>query len=181
MALDYGLSVELIQDDKPNFLYYSKDKLMNGAFLFKNYVEELYKLKSESKMAKLLLNILWGALCENSTKEFYNNCQNELDLIDCDITDLHFTGTKFRVEIVNFGDNYYKTNYARIKPFVLSYGRNHCYKTFKEYDKDIIRVHTDGIYCQRSPEKFSLKIGGVKIDRMKNVNLTGLNKGLGNK
>jgi hypothetical protein len=181
MALDYGLSVELIQDDKPNFLYYSKDKLMNGAFLFKNYVEELYKLKSESQMAKLLLNILWGALCEKNTKEFYNNCHKELDLIDCDITDLHFTGTKFRVEIVNFGDNYYKTNYARIKPFVLSYGRNHCYKTFKEYDKDIIRVHTDGIYCQRSPEKFSLKIGGVKIDRMKNVNLTGLNKGLGNK
>ena len=114
-------------------------------------------------------------------KEFYNNCQKELNLIDCDITDLHFTGTKFRVEIVNFGDNYYKTNFARIKPFVLSYGRNHCYKTFKEYDKDIIRVHTDGIYCQRSPEKFSLKIGGVKIDHMKNVNLLGLNKGLGNK
>ena len=43
---------------------------MNGAFLFKNYVEELYKLKSESKMAKLLLNILWGALCEKNTKEF---------------------------------------------------------------------------------------------------------------
>ena len=62
MALDYGLSIELIQDDKPNFLYYSKDKLMNGAFLFKNYNEELYKLKSESQMAKLLLNIFMGCI-----------------------------------------------------------------------------------------------------------------------
>ena len=43
MAIDYGLSIELIQDNKPNFLHYSKDKLMNGAFLFTNYVEELYK------------------------------------------------------------------------------------------------------------------------------------------
>jgi hypothetical protein len=35
-----NLTVTLIQDNNPNCLIYSKDKLMNGAFLFKKYVEE---------------------------------------------------------------------------------------------------------------------------------------------
>ena len=43
---------------------------MNGAFLFKNYVEELYKLKSESQMAKLLLNILWVHCVKKIQKNF---------------------------------------------------------------------------------------------------------------
>ncbi|MFN9109278.1 MAG: hypothetical protein ACK5XN_04285, partial [Bacteroidota bacterium] len=59
-AVQYDLQIDLIQDGKPNFLYFSKDKLMNGAFLFKKYVEEFYNLKMEGVQgAKALLNILW--------------------------------------------------------------------------------------------------------------------------
>jgi hypothetical protein len=180
-ALDYGLSYELIQDGQPNFLYYSKDKLMNGAFLFKNYMDELYRLKSKSKMAKSLLNILWGALSEKNGKKYINNCHDELDLDDCNITDLEFTGQRINIKVINYGDNYYKTNYARIKPFVLSYGRNHCYKTFKEHEDDIVRVHTDGIYSKRKLDNHSETFGAVKEEKMINVNITGLNKGLGEK
>jgi hypothetical protein len=177
-ALEYGLTYELIQDGQPNFLYYSKDKLMNGAFLFKNYMDELYSLKSKSKMAKSLLNILWGALSEKNTKKFINNCHDELDLEDCEMTDLHFTGNQIHLKIINYGDDYYKTNYARIKPFVLSYGRNQCYKQFKGHEKDIVRIHTDGAHCLKNMTGNNC-IGGIKTKKLTNVNITGLNKGLG--
>ncbi len=180
-ALDYGLSIELIQDGQPNFLYYSKDKLMNGAFLFKNYMDELYRLKPKSKMAKSLLNYLWGALTQKNMVKFINNSVDELNLEDCEMAELNFTGYSFHINIVNYGDDYYKTNYARIKPFILSYGRNHCYKSFKEYEDEIIRVHTDGIYCKTHKDIHSENIGGVKVEKMTNVNITGLNKGLGQK
>jgi len=66
MAQAYGLKIELICDGKPNFLYYSKDCLVSSALLFKKYVDNLYPLKLRKvKGAKLLLNILWGALCES--------------------------------------------------------------------------------------------------------------------
>ena len=31
VAIDYGLKIEMIQNNQPNFLYYSKDKIINGA------------------------------------------------------------------------------------------------------------------------------------------------------
>ena len=70
VAREYGLTVVLIQDDKANFLHYPKDCLMSGSYLFKKYVDTLYDLKLKKvKGAKLLLNILWGALTE---KRFIN-------------------------------------------------------------------------------------------------------------
>ena len=119
--------------------------------------------------------------CPKNTVKFINNSFDELNLEDCEMAELNFTGYIFHINIVNYGDDYYKTNYARIKPFILSYGRNHCYKSFKEYEDEIIRVHTDGIYCQTHKDIHSENIGGVKVEKMTNVNITGLNKGLGQK
>jgi hypothetical protein len=65
VAKAYGLDITLIQDGNANFLYYSNDKLENGN-MFKNYMHELYELKKDVKPAKILLNILWGALCETN-------------------------------------------------------------------------------------------------------------------
>ncbi len=63
VALSYGLKLDLL--DGVNFLYYPKEAMMAGSYLFKKYVDDLYDLKSQKvKGAKLLLNILWGALTE---------------------------------------------------------------------------------------------------------------------
>jgi len=58
-------------EKKQNALIYTKDKLMNGAYLFKTYIDESYELKQQKvKGSKDLLNILWGALVES---EYYNH------------------------------------------------------------------------------------------------------------
>ena len=68
VAIDYGLKIEMIQNDQPNFLFYSKDKLMNGAYLFKSFVDELFELKSQKvNGAKQILNTLWGGLTEKKS------------------------------------------------------------------------------------------------------------------
>ena len=63
-AVSLGLTIELIQDDKPNFLYYARDKCFAGSELFTEFVDVLFALKESGiKRAKFILNILWGALC----------------------------------------------------------------------------------------------------------------------
>ena len=50
-AVSLGLTIELIQDDKANFLYYSRDKCLAGSELFSEFVDVLFALK-ESKNKK---------------------------------------------------------------------------------------------------------------------------------
>jgi hypothetical protein len=177
-ALEYGLTVELIQDGQPNFLYYSKDKLINGAFAFKNYMHELFELKRQKiEGAKLLLNILWGALSETNTYKFITDCDEELNLVDCELTDLAFTGYAVQTKIINYNQSYYKYKFARIKPFVLSYGRFSLYKQFKKYEDKIIRVHTDGVYMTQEVDiETSTDLGGIKYEGVKEVDITALNR-----
>ena len=178
-ALRYGLKVELIQDDKPNFLYYSKDKLVNGAFLFKNYVKEFFEPKTQGlEGAKLLLNILWGALCQKNTFQYNIRHEDSCTLIDGKIDYLGFTKGHVEVKIIPYDKPFYLTDYARIKPFILSYGRYMCYKKFKDMEDGIIRVHTDGVltYNEHNDVKLGEGLGEIKNKYYKNVEITGLNK-----
>ena len=69
-AKKLGLKYELIQDSQPNFLYYSRDKLITFNEVFKSYIELLFDLKEKKvEKSKDILNILWGALCEIDKKK----------------------------------------------------------------------------------------------------------------
>lgn len=177
-ALDYGLYVELIQDGQPNFLYYSKEKLINGAFLFKNYVTDLFDLKSSGvEGAKLILNILWGALSEKNTYMYKPHCSERLDLQDCELLSLGFSGSSVDMKAIYYDKPYYLTNFARIKPFVLAYGRLTVYKVFKDYEDAIIRVHTDSMTVREAIPAIPLsdKLGGLKLEVCE-MHIEGLNK-----
>ena len=150
--------------------------------MFKNYINELFDLKTKKiEGAKLLLNILWGALCQKNSYKHIKRCDEPFELNDCELVGLAYDGRNIITESIPYHEAFYETNYARIKPFVLSYGRNHCYKTFKEHEDEIVRVHTDGIYSKRKLDNHSETFGAVKEEKMINVNITGLNKGLGEK
>ena len=77
------------------------------------------------EIAKLLLNILWGSLCEtNSTVTKFKPGQKSLFIPEnstiisvCDIFDSH----KQQIKTVNT-DVYFVHDFARIKPFILSKG-----------------------------------------------------------
>lgn len=178
MARDYGLEIKLIQDGKPNFLYYSKDKLMNGNFLFKHYVSEFYELKKNGVQgAKALLNILWGALCEANTYKYNADSNDELHIKDADIKHL-YSNDKIRIKCIYYNAKHYKTNYARIKPFVIGYGRRFLMKIFRKYEPLIVRIHTDGFYMTEQPDDILTgdKLGNLKYEGERMVNIQHLNK-----
>ena len=177
-ARKYGLQVELIIDDQPNFLYYSQDKLMNGSFLFKHYVDEIYKLKiAKAKGAKDLLNILWGALCQTNYKRYVVSSTDEVHIDDAQIKSIS-SDDKIRIKTVSYKYGYYETNWARIKPFVLSYGRTNMFNRFQKYEDWVVRIHTDGFYLTSEPDDIEIKdgLGYLKNEGEKHINLTGINK-----
>jgi hypothetical protein len=187
-AKSYGLNIELIHDDQANFLYYSDDKLLNGAFLFGHYVNDLYKLKLDKiKGAKDILNILWGALSEMNIHKRNITFDEEIELKDYKILSMNGGESNINFKLLPTRTKMFKTNWARIKPFILGYGRYSFYLHCHQYEDLVIRINTDGIYFNEKPKdlhdkatdpKFNNKIGFFKYEGEKNINLIGLNKGL---
>jgi hypothetical protein len=70
-AKELNYDMEIIEDGQPNFLSY-EGCLINGAKLFKPFVDYLYQFKHIGyKTIKVYLNSLWGFLCKKKS----NYCQ----------------------------------------------------------------------------------------------------------
>ena len=180
VARKYGMMIELIQDDKPNFMYYSKDKLMNGDFLFNHYVNDLYELKEmHVKGAKQLLSVLWGALCETNYYRIKVDEDTEMDIGDVNVHKIYHTEDgNFHIKGVRHCDSYFKTNFGRIKPFVLSFARRMMYIRFNKFEPEMVRIHTDGFYLSEDVDGLHLGtgIGKLKIEYSGNIKIEGLNR-----
>jgi hypothetical protein len=177
-AKKQGLSIKLIQDGSPNALIYTKDKLMNGSFLFKKYVTELFELKSSGvKGAKDLLNILWGSLCEMNYYKSNNDYDEDNNISEAEVKHITSDEDGIKLKYIFYRNGFYKTNYARIKPFVLAYGRSDLLM-FKEYEDLIVRIHTDGFYLKEKPTniKTGSNLGYLKYEGSKHVHIQRLNK-----
>ena len=191
VAIRSGLKVELIIDENANFLYYSDDKLLNGAFMFKHFVDDLYELKANKiKGVKEVLNILWGALCEMNIHKRNVDFNTEIDLSDYKL--LSFGGNEdiFNFKLLPKRTKQFKTNWARIKPFILAYGRISMYHVYNKYEDLIIRINTDGIWLKEQPKELheqatdkqtNWKLGYLKCEGEREIDLMGLNKGLNKK
>ncbi|MBS0284309.1 MAG: hypothetical protein JSS15_07800 [Proteobacteria bacterium] len=162
-ARELKLDIELIQDGKPNFLYYSSDTRIEGRLLFKPFIEYLIELESpEIKGAvKSIRNVLWGALCEVNHNIKYPDEDGNLELDSDDL----IIGMKTN----SSGESYpiytkmtaqFKTNYARLAPFLTSAGRyqisNYITDNFENLN-DVKRVNTDGLLSTSKPKDLKLK------------------------
>jgi hypothetical protein len=179
VARKYQLNIEMIHDEQPNFLFYSKDKLMNGAFLFKHYVNDLYALKEKKiQGSKDLLNILWGALSESNYNKFSVDSETELNIKNAKIVSMYTTDERIKLKVISYEYGYFKTNFARMKAFVLAYGRDRLYHIFHNYENLVVRAHTDGVFMTEYPESIltGTKLGHVKYEGTKYVDIKGLNK-----
>ena len=155
---------------------------MNGAYLFRKYVNEMYELKSlKVEGAKLLLNILWGSLCQmnyyNKNVEYDEN----INYTDAEIKYINSSDDELNIKCIFYKGGYYKTNFARLKPFLISYARKNMFRMFRDLEDNIVRIHTDGFYCiDKLPEEKNKiigdKMGYLKYEGMKEVNITGLNR-----
>lgn len=175
-AKKLGLNIELIQDDQPNLLFYSRDKCITGNELFSKYIDLLYDLKQKNvPLSKKILNSLWGILCETDQiktttdkkeeeEEYYYN-----DEEDTEITFIKPSKINENEFIIGYAKNnkFFKTNFARMKPFLLSKARLIISDIMQPYYKDlVIRCHTDGFLLKDKPENIKIgdKLGDLKYE-----------------
>lgn len=166
-AQKLGFEIKLIKDDKPNFLYYSRDKLVTFKELFKKFTDILFPLKELGvKQSKFILNLLWGALCQIDKKKHYVTDGFKIDDDDEIIGIKPSSINKGEIIISTAKMNArYKTNFARVKPFMLSNGRKIMSSFMKPYINNIKRVICDSIETIE-PIHFNtdVKIGELKYE-----------------
>ena len=157
----YDVSIELIEDNKPNAYLY--DNTQSGYELFGNWYETLRKIKQKhpkNKLIKHLLSSLWGFMSSQNVVYKSEKEVEEKNIKIGNSTDI----TKIDYQILDFIDNdkspYYKLldlkrpyNYnVRLKPFLTSYARLKVAEVAKKNVKHVIRIHTDGIVYDKPIE-----------------------------
>jgi len=130
------------------------------------------------KGAKLLLNILWGALCESKTYKKTVDYDVPFDLSGCDVKKIE-ASDKLRTQFTKMNERLFTTNYGRIKPFLLAFARNQFFFSFRKWEHLIVRMHTDSLYLTEVPTDMhppSDKLGCLKSEGTYKVQILGLNK-----
>jgi len=168
-AVSLGLTIELIQDDKANFLYYSRDKCFAGSELFSEFVDVLFTLKeSKIKRAKFILNILWGALCEKKKIKLHVKKTDKLKDHDVEVIGLRpYNDNETIVDTVDVADQYI-SGFARLKPFLIARGRAMICKIMLPYKDIVMRCHTDGFITSSAINyKCGFELGDLVDEGMK--------------
>jgi hypothetical protein len=166
-AKKHGFKIELIKDDKPNFLYYSPDKLITFYSVFKDYIDLLFDLKEKKvNKSKSILNMLWGALCETDKRKQYISDDFKIE-DDEEIVELYPSNSAeefHNIKTTRF-NNYYKNNFARLGTFLLSYGRRHMANILKDNIEYVKRVQTDGFLTTKFiHNKKDVELGELKYE-----------------
>lgn len=163
-----GLKIELIQDDEPNFLYYSRDKCLTCHEIFGKFIDFGFELKEKKlPFAKSIINILWGALGQKICKKHYVGSESKVVKIKEHQEILYIKRERNdddRVICNYYSKNHiYHNNFARICPFLIARGRLLMAQTFNEHRDQMVRIHTDGFYSKIPlPVKCGSKMGQLK-------------------
>ena len=154
-AKKIGLKIELIQDKKPNVLLYPRNKCLTCHELFNKFTQFLFPLKEiygkEEPIIKQILNILWGALSQ--TNEIRTITYDKEINIEDDKSINNIKPTRDeRGTIIDVVENnyYFKSNFARLKPFLLSKGRSIIASIMFPYKDHVVRCHTDGFVVKNA-------------------------------
>lgn len=167
------LKITLTEDDEPNALLYSRDKLLTGSQMFGKYVKYLFELKQKkiTGRAKQILNILWGVLCErdlcNLKSEVIADDKKPTIELGKNKKHMFFKPWNDNQTIIKYQDNdhVFKTDFARIKPFILAKGRTILSKLIEPCIDDVVLAHTDGFIVKTKQKiKTGTKLGDVKYE-----------------
>jgi hypothetical protein len=170
LAKDLNLHIELIIDDQPNFLYYSRDKCLTGFEIFGRYVDKLFELKQKKvKNSKKILNILWGSLCEKYKKKVVHKVGKIYDIPnDVKINYIKPSIINDNELLISYtkNNNIYKYGWGRICPFLISKGRKIISEIIRPYNDICIRCHTDGVIFKEEPKniKYGDQLGDLVFE-----------------
>lgn len=167
---ELGYEITLVQDDKPNCLTYTRDKLVCGSEVFGKTIDYLFDLKKKGVGgAKLLINILWGGLCKYRTTEVRATQKHPREIFDIrELEGLKMPTDETYIAKLLPKSAAFECAEARMKPFLLAYGRRKINRRMKPIAKHIVRVHTDGFIVD-SPDvdvgELGDDIGDLKIEK----------------
>jgi hypothetical protein len=178
LARDLNMDIEIVEC-KNNFLYYSSDKLVNGNKIFKEYVSTLFPLRKKAHCAKIILNILWGALTEKtSTLNEYDF--NDVSTIPSNAIIKEMYPSNNNTVMVRYtlpNEKMYKHDYGRIGTFLLSYGRKQIIKTVQPFLNDVVYINTDGFRCKTKQDLTTGdELGDLKYEGSDNVHILNTKK-----
>ena len=158
----YGITFILLKETEEfnyNALVYDnmKTDLVEGRKIFKNWFEELEKIREKipnNRLVKHLMTTLWGSLI--SYKKVFVDDISEYDATwqhKSDISEYKILDNKDDKYIMVKCDDAYKHGLARMKPFLTAYARQYMMKFIidNKLNDDVIRIHTD---CLILPYKF---------------------------
>ena len=164
-----NLKMELNTDEDLNVLLYPASHCIKADKVFKPYVDYLYKLKNEKiPSAKLLLNIISGAIGELNKKTIQANC-NEWEFIDLDEMDLiplsfsHSKDMKTTKAHCVSKSKFFKSDFARFKPFLWAQARFMMTKYLLPINNKVVKCITDGVITTEPIECFD-EMGKFKYE-----------------
>lgn len=143
LARTLKLEIKLIQDEQANALVYVKDR-GNGSMYFRQIVHSLYDLKTQSKLAKRILNAIWGALCQRNKIKI--TTKNEVNLSNGQLLiEIKPIGNnRHKISYLNNG-KFFKHKYARLGCFLTSAVRKHMADIIYPVREHVFKCHTDSI------------------------------------
>jgi hypothetical protein len=162
----FGLSFELLKPTKEynyNCLVYTNDKLIEGKVLFKNWLEIMLVAKQKipnNKLLKHLNSSLWGSLIayekiyidssqiqDYDVSYFSQNIDTQYKIIK-DHDNKDGSSTHSMIDL----NHAYKTNMARLKPFISSFGRRRMLENVMKQNllDNVISIHTDRFSLSKS-------------------------------
>jgi len=108
----------------------------------------MFKLKFKGvRKAKKIMSMLWGALSEVDKRKHYVVDSYDIQDDDEDIIEIYPTKDEsgFIIETTKI-NNYYKTPYARLCPFLLAKSRSYMTDLIYPIKEHIHRINVDGFY-----------------------------------
>ena len=168
-AKELGYTMTMVEDGKPNVALYVNR--LSGSQIFKPYIEEIYQHKHTNKLFKKLLNILWGSLCEKTSKTTtIKNKTIEIDNLD-DV--IHIEPNRY---IKTYDESKFKYSYGRMLSFLPAMGRYMISTEIESFNKQVKRIHTDGFYCSKTVDiETSKEMGKFKLEFEGKCQIHGLN------
>ena len=168
----YIESVELIQDDQPNALIYSEDKLIYSRSVFGGLIRRLFDLKSQGiggRTTKLLLSTLGGVMSERVHKSRIAKLGEDIDetneWYEHNVKTLN--ENTFELEL-RTEKQAFRYPFGRLMPFMVAKARNDIAKVALNDLENVVFIQTDGVGFKRKQEfKTGDKLGDLKRDDKK--------------
>jgi len=164
-----GLQIDLTQDGENNFLHYEKKNCKSASRLFGDFVKVLFPIKQSGCSSKKIVECALGFSYKDQKIKVSSDEngieQREGKKIHTVIPKYGFEHESLlTVDFVNV-DHFYQHAWARMKPFMISKGRQLAWTLFHDYQDDLVRVHTDGCIFKRPLEiQCGIKLGKIRYE-----------------